>query len=156
MFRFTETIKGRKLKKISSSNHKNDKYYKKVVKAFNEILKQESVVAPVEVFMQMGNLNKKDYENWRFGRVPYLEKVIEGNLSKINRQLRIIQLHAKDCGLKPSQSVYKKWGKGRKTKLQFSKSGNPSYEFAYSMHYVSEIRKDTVKSTIPGKVEGRL
>jgi len=62
-----------KMKKISSSNHKNDKYYEKVVKAFNELLKRESVVAPVDVFMQMGNLNKKDYENWRFGQVPYLE-----------------------------------------------------------------------------------
>jgi len=78
----------------------------------------------------MGNLNKKDYENWRFGQVPYLEKVMEGSLSKISRQLRIIQLHAKDCGLKPS------------------------YEFAYSMHYVSETRKNTDKSTIPRKVEG--
>jgi hypothetical protein len=155
MFRFTETIKGRKLQKISSSNYKNDKYYKKAVKAFNELLKQESVVASVDVFMQMGNLKKKDYENWRFGRVPYLEKVIEGNLSKISRQLRIIQLYAKDRGLKPSQSVYKKWGKGRKTKLQFSKSGKPSYEFAYSMHYVSETRKNTGKLTIPGKVEGQ-
>jgi hypothetical protein len=142
------------MKKISSSNHKNDKYYEKVVKAFNELLKRESVVAPVDAFMQMGNLNKKDYENWRFGQVPYLEKVMEGSLSKISRQLRIIQLHAKDCGLKPSQSVYEKWGKGRKTKLQFSKSGKPSYEFAYSMHYVSETRKNTDKSTTPRKVEG--
>jgi hypothetical protein len=85
----------------------------------------------------MGNLSRKDYEHWRFGRIPYLERVITGSLSKINRKLRILHLHALDRGLKPSQTVYKKWGKGPKILLRFSKHGDPALEAVYSRHYVA-------------------
>lgn len=123
------------MKKITASTYKKDKYYQRVTKAVHEILKENQYIAPVDVFMEMGNLNKEDYENWRFGRIPYLEKVIDCNLSKANRILRILEFHAKDRGLKASQTVYKKWGKGgKKILLRFSKSGNPVLETAYSTH----------------------
>ena len=62
--------------KTTPSTYKKDKYYSKVTAAVDQLLKERHVVAPVEVFMQMGNLTKEDYENWRFGRIPYLERVI--------------------------------------------------------------------------------
>jgi hypothetical protein len=132
---------GAGVKKITSSTFKKDKYYKKITKAVHEILTEGSVVMPVDLFIRLGNLTREDYENWRFGRIPYLERVITGNLSKINRKLRILHLHALDRGLKPSQTVYKKWGKGRKVLLRFSKHGSPALESAYSRHYVAGPRK---------------
>ena len=36
--------------------------------------------APVDVLMDIGVLSKQDYENWRFGKVPYLERVCKINL----------------------------------------------------------------------------
>jgi len=33
-------------------------------------------------------------------------------------------------------TVYKSWGKGKKTLLHFSKSGDPSIEAAYATHFV--------------------
>ncbi len=91
----------------------------------------------------MGNLTKEDYEAWRFGRIPYLERVVRCNLSKTNRILRILRLYAEDRGLRPSHTVYKKWGKGQKIRLRFSKSGNPAIEALYSTHYVagSEVNR---------------
>ena len=33
-------------------------------------------------------LDKADYESWRRGRVPYLEKVVRGNLGKVSAVVR--------------------------------------------------------------------
>ena len=60
-----------------------------------------------------------------------------GNLSKMNRLLRILDIHACSLGLTPSQTAYHKWGRGGKgLVLRFSKSGEPGLEAAYSRHYV--------------------
>ena len=122
--------------RTTRSTYKKDKYYKKVTIAVGQLLKDRSVVVPVEIFIQMGYLTKEDYENWRFGRIPYLERVIKCNLSKANRMLRILRLHAEDRGLRSSHTVYKKWGKGKKISLRFSKSGHSTIEELYSTHYV--------------------
>jgi hypothetical protein len=130
------------MKKVTSSNYKKDKYYKSVTRAVHEILEKSTVVAPIDVFIDIGNLTKEKYEDWRFARVPYLEKVITCNLSKANRILRVLHYHALALGLKPSQTAYRKWGKGRKRiVLRFSKSGDPNLEAAYSRHYIVARQK---------------
>lgn len=122
--------------KTTRSTYKKDKYYKKVTTAVGRLLKDRSVVVPVEVFIQMGYLTKEDYESWRFGRILHLERVIKCNLSKANRILRIIRLHAEDRGLRSSHTVYKKWGKRKKISLRFSRSDHSTIEELYSTHYV--------------------
>jgi hypothetical protein len=60
-----------------------------------------------------------DLENWRFGRVPNLERVIHCNLEKAERILRLLRFHAEARGLKPSRTYYRRWGKGPKQELRF-------------------------------------
>jgi hypothetical protein len=134
------------MKKTTRSTYKKDKYYKKVTAAVHELLKDGFVVVPVEVLIKLGYLTKEDYEDWRFGRIPYLERVIGCNLSKVNRILRILRLHAADRGLYPSFTGYKKWGKGHKFLLRFSKSGKPWMELLYSTHYVARSDKHEAPS----------
>ncbi len=43
--------------KTTVKNYRDDKYYPRVVKAVNEILSHNTVVAPVEVLIRMGNLS---------------------------------------------------------------------------------------------------
>ena len=46
----------------------------------------------VDVLMDIGVLDKAKYEDWRFGRIPYLERVCTINLSKlstIRHQMRV-------------------------------------------------------------------
>ena len=50
----------------------------------SELLRHKGYVAAVDVFMKLGYLDSKDYENWRLKRIPYLEKAIKVNLSRIN------------------------------------------------------------------------
>jgi hypothetical protein len=89
--------------RANRSPYKRDRYYPKITAAVTRLLKDRSTITPVDVFMQMGYLTKEDYENWRFGGVPYLERVIKCNLSKINRMLRILKIHVEDRGLRASQ-----------------------------------------------------
>lgn len=124
------------MKEITCKNYANDKYYPIVRNAIDEILKEKNYISPIDLFIHCNRLDKKAYEDWRLGKIRYLEKVIEGNLSVLNRFLRIIWYHTKKIGLKESITVYKRWGRGRKSILRFSKSGNSNIERLYSTHYV--------------------
>jgi hypothetical protein len=128
--------------KITKSKFKKDKLYPKVTAAVHKILKGDRVVTPVGVLMEIGYLRKDQFEDWRFGRVSCLERVISCNLSKAQRVLMILKYHSQERGLKPSPTAYKKWGKGRKQLLRFSVSGNPFMETLYATHYVAGEAKE--------------
>jgi hypothetical protein len=81
-------------------------------------------------------LEGQDIDNWRKGRVPYLEKVIKCNLEKAGRILRILRFHAHDLNLKQSVTIYRRKTAGGKIPLRFSKSGERNIEEAYSRHFV--------------------
>jgi len=73
--------------------------------------------------------------------VPCLERVVRSNLSKLLRVLQAMRRWALGKGLKPSETVYKKWGRGAKHELRFSLSGSPYLEKLYRTHYVSKPGK---------------
>lgn len=124
------------MKTITVENYTIDKYYPKIVKAVDNELKSQNFVSPIRVFSSMGLLEAQDIDNWRKGRVPYLEKVIRCNLAKASRILRILRFHAHDLNLKPSMTVYRRKTGGGKIPLRFSKYGEKNIEEAYSGHFV--------------------
>ena len=124
------------MKKVTVNTYKKDKYYSRVVRAVGRILAHGDVVAPTDILIEMAHLSKNNYEAWRKGQVPYLERVFEGSLSKANRILRIIAFHAHDLNMVPRQTVYHQWRREGKRVLRFSKSGDPNLEEAYSRHYI--------------------
>ena len=125
------------MKTINGSNYQKHPHYPAIARAVAEILKTSTVVSPVEVLLRLERITKAQYEDWRFGRIPYLERVCIGNLSKLSVILRILDHHARAIGLKPSHTLYHKWGRGKRITLRFSKSGAPGLEAAYSRHYVA-------------------
>jgi hypothetical protein len=129
------------MKSITTSNYQKHPFYPAIAGAVAAILKTNPVVTPVEVLLRTQRITKQQLEDWRFGRIPYLERVCAGNLSKLSIILRILDHHARAIGLKPSQTIYHKWGKhGKHIILRFSKSGAPALEAAYSRHYVAKGR----------------
>ena len=120
---------------------KKDQLYPVVARAVSAILESSNVVTPVDVLLKLQRITKEQYEDWRFGRIRYLERVSVGNLGKMNRILRILEHYARTLKLTPSQTVYHKWGKGgKRIILRFSKSGEDGVEAAYSRHYVAKAR----------------
>ncbi len=94
---------------------------------------------PVDVLMDLGLLEKARYEDWRRGRVPYLEAVCMGNLHKLSVIVKEMRAYARNMGWKESLSDYRQWG-AKSQVLRFSKSGNPNIEKTYATHYIGKIK----------------
>lgn len=117
----------------------------KTRRAVFEILTRQGYVSAVDVLLHIGMLDKADYESWRRGRVPYLEKVVRGSLAKVSAVVRAMSAACRQYGLKESWTDYRTWGKGPKRPLRFSKSGAPAIERAYATHFVSKRLAQTSK-----------
>lgn len=120
----------------------DNELHDKVTAAMYTLIKDKGVAAPVDVLMAVGVLSKADYENWRRGRVDYLERVCKINLKKLSAINRAIRDYAGKHNLKPSWTDYRKWGKGENTRLRFSKSGDEQIERLYATHYISQTKVD--------------
>lgn len=111
---------------------------KRVRVCAGELVAEKGYVSPVDLLVKMERLTPRQVEDWRLRRIPYLERVATGNLSKMNTILLALHKFARSTGLKPSQTAYMSWGKGPKQRLRFSKYGNPHVEEQYSTHYVTK------------------
>jgi hypothetical protein len=117
-------------------NFRDDPLFPRIERVVARILAQGKVVAPVDVLIGMDLLKPACLEDWRRGRVPFLERHILGNLTRLTRLLRILRMHAHDLNLVPTVVEYRRWGKGPKQRLRFTKTGDPRIEEAYARHFV--------------------
>jgi len=117
-------------------NFRADALFPKIERAVASIIAEGRIVAPVDVLVAMQLLAPQRLEDWRRGRVPYLEQVVQCNLSRLSRLLRILRFHAHDLNLVPTQTAYCRHGKGPKQVLRFTKTGDPNLEAAYARHFV--------------------
>jgi hypothetical protein len=118
---------------------------KKVHAAMYSLIKKNGVASPVEVLLEIGVLTKEKYEDWRFGRVAYLERVCQINLSKLSTINHEICVFARKNDLKPSWTDYRKHGKGARNRLRFSKSGDEKIERHYATQYISQRTAEEAK-----------
>ena len=116
----------------------------KVHSAVYHQCQRRGYAAPVDVLIDTGILPKQKYEDWRFGRVRYLEAVCNANLKRLSFVLHQMRVYAQAHDLKPSFCYYKRLGVRRKNgighkpviPLQFSKSGSLEIERSYATHFV--------------------
>ena len=111
-------------------------------------LYKNGYVSIVDILMDLGYLKKEKYEDWRFGRVDYLERVCTCNLHKLTLICKETRKYCLSLGCKGLYTVYKRWGKrnrSNKKPLRFSKSGLPEIEKAYATHYVDTGRMKYLK-----------
>jgi hypothetical protein len=101
---------------------------------------EKGFVCAVDILLQLDYLTKKDYEDWRFGRVDYLEKVCKINLGKLTLINKLIGKYSAELDLKSSWTGYNQYGKGTNRRLRFSKSGDKTIEDRYATHYVDRDR----------------
>lgn len=126
----------------------------KVYSSMYRQCRERGYATPVDVLMEIGVLPKKKYEDWRFGRIPYLESVCTVNLHKLSFVMHQMRVYAQKSGLKPSFCCYQRWavkkknGQGRTPviPLRFSKYGNPEVEKWYATHFVSMQRVTELKA----------
>lgn len=112
--------------------------------AVEKLIRTKGYVAPVDVMLEMEIISQKDYAEWRRGKVAFLEKVSQMELGKLSGVMKELKNIAFNKALKPSKSVYEKWGsdgKSSRDKLRFSKTGAKNIEDAYSTHYIARKPK---------------
>ena len=120
---------------VTVETYPDDPLYPRIRRATDRILRESREVAPVAVLVRMDLLREDRLEDWRRGRVPYLEKVIDSNLTRLSRLLHILRFHAHDLNLVPLVRTYRRKGKGQEQVLRFSKTRSPRLERAYSRHF---------------------
>jgi hypothetical protein len=120
---------------VGLATYRTDPLYPRIVSAVAAILEKGKVVTPVDVLVRMGLLTPEHLEGWRRGRIPYLEQVIDCNLTRLSRVLRILRLHVHDLKLVPSETVYVCYG-NRRQRLRFTKTGDAKLEQAYARHFI--------------------
>lgn len=99
--------------------------------------KEKGLVTIVDTFIDIGILDKLDYEKWRKGQIIYLEKACKGNLNKLSETVKEIYKYSQELDLVQRYTFYKKHGKGR-IQLRFSKSGQENIEKRYATHFISK------------------
>ncbi len=116
---------------------KQKKLEERVHQAMDRALAQKGYVSAIDILLGTGWLSEGLLKDWRNGRIDYLERVVQANLSKITSAMVLFRDAARDRGLNASETVYFMKTSGPKRELKFSKSGDPSIEKAYRTHYVS-------------------
>ena len=109
---------------------------RRVVRAAEAALAKRKFVTAIDVLVGVGWLEPRRVDEWRQGRVDYLERVTVANLGKISTAMRSFRRWAKSRGLRPSETAYVARTRDRRP-LRFSKSGDPGIERAYRTHWVS-------------------
>jgi len=123
---------------------------KKVKQIVHALAYEKGYVCSVDVLLKLTYLSKQDYESWRFGRIDYLEKVCQVNLSKLSLINQTIRKNANQLGLERSWTGYNKFGKGISKKLIFSKLRDCQIEDAYATHYLDKKRMLELKKNKTG------
>lgn len=82
----------------------------KVYSAMYHQCQARGYATPVDVLMDIGVLSKEKYEDWRFGRISYLEAACTVNLRKLSFIMHQMRIYAEKSKLKLSFCCYKKWG----------------------------------------------
>ena len=124
----------------------------RVICAAEAALAHHHYVSAIDVLTGMGLLAPAHVQDWRKGRVDFLERVMHSNLNKISLAMSTFRQWAQAKGLKPSETGYVRRDRGATVNLRFSKSGNPSIEKSYRTHYVSPELSERKKQ----KLEERL
>ena len=117
----------------------------KIKEISNQLIADKGFICSINILCALDILSKVQINDWRFGKIPYLEKVCNKNLGTLTFINKTIKEIAKDKNLKPSWTAYNKFGKGVKSRLIFSKTKDENIENAYATHFIDTNRIKELK-----------
>jgi hypothetical protein len=123
------------------------KLEQRIAAAAHTALAARGFVTPIDVLLGIGWLQAAQVEQWRRGRIPYLERVATANLNKLGTALRLLRRWAQLNQLTASQTVYVAWTRDRH-RLRFSATGRDDVERAYRTHWISPSLRDAKPSRV--------
>ena len=124
----------------------------RVAEAAGGALREKGYVAPIDVMLGLGWLQPNHVLEWRTRRLPFLERGIQANLSRISEAMRLFAAWARQAGLRPSPTEYVARTAARE-RLLFSKTGAPAIEAAWRTHWVSPELSETKHARVAEKAQ---
>ena len=124
----------------------------RVIRAAEAALGRQQYVSAIDVLCGMRLLQPTHVDQWRKGRIDFLERMIQGNLGKISSSMQMFHRWAQQQGLKPSETAYMRGTRSGTMPLQFSKSGDPGIEKRYRTHYLSRAMKERKQQQLQEKL----
>lgn len=110
------------------SSEPNKNLVARVERAATSLLARNGRLTYLALLVELGVLARADLEAWQAGRVPFLEKVIRTNLTKLARIQTAVRRIARTRGL---ERQVQRAPRGR----CFSKTGQPFVEEEYGAVY---------------------
>lgn len=92
------------------------------------VLTRDGFLSWPKLLVELGCLAPKDLDAWRRGRVPYLERVVRMNLTKLSRVQTAVRRLARERGLLRRLDA-------ASPRHPYSKTRNPVVEAEYGMVY---------------------
>lgn len=126
---------------------------KRVRKIAETVLKEYHYVSAIDILLGIGYLHMAHVNDWRKGRIFYLERVIQVGLNKVSYAMKCFRQWALQKDLEPSEIKYMVITQASKMVLQFSKSGKPSIEMVYRTHCFSPILSGNKQQKLKEKLE---
>jgi len=141
---------------VSASTMQRDsgaKLEQRVVRVAEAALAARHFVSAIDVLVGIGWLAPSHVEEWRQGRVEYLEQATQVNPAKLSAAMKCFRTWATGHGPVQSETRYVTRTRDRRP-LRFSKSGNPDIERAYRTHWVSPALSEAKRRTLAERQRG--
>ncbi len=122
----------------------------RVARAAAAALDAQEYVSPIDVLLHLGWLAQARLDEWRHGRLPFLEAGIQVSPSKLAHAMRLLREWAAAAALTPSDADYVSRSVAR-TPLRFSESGDAELERSYRTHWLSPTLSDRKRKKIEAK-----
>jgi len=91
---------------LTTGKGTKSKLEQRVVRAAEAAQAERKFVTAIDVLVGVGWLEPRRVDEWRQGRVDYLERVTVASLGKISTAMRCFRRWAQAHGLKPSETAY--------------------------------------------------
>jgi len=124
----------------------------RVIGAAEAALADHQYVSAIDVLAGMGLVASNNVEQWRRGRIPVLEELIQGGYEKVAKSLAIFQRWATERGLKAVEARYVRTTPAGEQELQIIGPRYAGLEEAFRQQYVSPELSERKKQ----KIEERL
>lgn len=109
----------------------------RIVEAAEAAIAQKKFVSAIDLLVGIRWLTTSLANQWRQGRLPYLEEGMSVDLEKLSSALKLFRSWAERRVLKSSETAYRSSTRDRRP-LRFSASGQEAIERAYRTHWVSQ------------------
>jgi len=122
------------VRRADAANRPTSRLERRVVAAAEATLTRSKSVSPLDVLAQIGWLPESLVDDWRRGRVDYLERVVSVQPDKLATALGHLRRWAVREGLEPNEVAYVAATRDRRP-LRFTADGDQAAERAWRTHW---------------------